>query len=85
MKLLWRVRTSPNGSFGLKLHGSHLRYTTNETGSLASPFEDSKWIWIRRNNRIAQAVSYLIADQTGVWIVDGNWLPLSEKPRDTSL
>lgn len=75
---LWSIRTSPNGAFGLKLHGSHLRYAAGPDGSLLAPFQDSQWIWIRRLNRIAQAVSYLMADQTGVWIVDGQWLPLSK-------
>lgn len=77
LRVLWRLRTSANGVFGLKLHGSHLAWAFQDDGDLLPGLRDSRWIWMRRRNTIAQAVSYLLADQTGVWIVDGEWLPLS--------
>lgn len=75
IEFLWQHRSSPNGVFGLKLHGSHLSAAIDEHGNLLRPLQGSKWLWIRRRNQIAQAVSYLRADQTGIWIVDGEWLP----------
>ncbi len=76
---LWRYRTSSNGVFGIKMHGSQLHLGLQpSSGRLIPSLRDCKWIWMRRRNTIAQAVSYLLADQTGVWIVDGDWLPLAE-------
>lgn len=75
LRELWRLRTSGNGVFGLKLHGSHLPLALDKDERLIPPLRGNKWIWIRRRNTVAQAVSYLMADQTGVWIVDGEWLP----------
>lgn len=84
IEALWRYRTSPNGVFGLKLHGSHLSAALNEAGQLIRPLGGSRWIWLRRRNRIAQAISYLMADQTGVWIIDGEWLPRSSPNQDAA-
>jgi len=78
VRLLWRIRTSPNGVFGLKLHGSHVAQAETAEGRLLATLEGSKWLWIRRHNRVAQAISYLRADQTGIWILDGEWL--SDRP-----
>ncbi len=65
-------RTSPNGVFGLRIHAGHL-------GSLeADPYDilqAPRYIWIQRRDRLRQAVSYTMAEQTGVWILDGTFLP----------
>ncbi len=39
----------------------------NESQLLAAVFNRPKYIWMRRRNRIQQAVSWAIALQTGVW------------------
>jgi trehalose 2-sulfotransferase len=75
LRQLWKIRTSHNGVFGLKLHGSHLSAALGDDGEPLIALRGQSWLWIRRRNRIAQAISYLLADQTGVWIVDGDWLP----------
>src|ERR1700719_4039456 len=35
-------------------------------------------IWIQRRDRLGQAISYTMAEQTGAWILDGTYLPLRE-------
>ncbi len=81
VSLLWTIRTSPNGVFGVKLHGSHYQYVT-AGGTLVDTIAGSHWIVLRRRDDVLQAVSYLIADQTNEWIVDGKWLPLAESKGD---
>lgn len=75
---LFRHRTTPNGVFGIKLYGSHLDVLTARGVPLEDLFSDAKYMWMRRRDRVAQAVSYALADQTGIWILDGEWLP--DKP-----
>ena len=68
----WRVRnaaeyaelvlaagTTPNGVFGAKVM----------FGSLPdlSPFPEPRFVWLRRRDRVAQAVSFARAVQTGHW------------------
>jgi len=84
IRRLWRIRTSPNGVFGLKLHGSHLPSALDPARQLVPSLQSSSWIWIQRDNKVAQAISYLLADQTGVWIIDREWLGTTHpigKPR----
>ncbi|MFJ8140958.1 Stf0 family sulfotransferase [Streptomyces sp. NPDC096013] len=72
VRRLMACRTSPNGVFGLRIHAGHL-------GSLeADPYDilqAPRYIWIQRKDRLRQAVSYTMAEQTGVWILDGTFLP----------
>jgi len=39
----------------------------NEAQLLAAVFQSPKYIWMRRRNRVEQAVSWAMACQTGVW------------------
>lgn len=78
LRMLIRFRTSPNGVFGLKLHGSHLSNSFMERIDLRQSLGQPIYILIRRRNKYLQAVSYLLARQTGVWILDGAWLPDKE-------
>ncbi|MER6913590.1 Stf0 family sulfotransferase [Streptomyces sp. NPDC000594] len=72
IRALMRVRTSPNGVFGIKIHAGHLAdLETDPHTLLASP----RYIRVERRDRLRQAISYTIAEQTGVWIVDGTHLP----------
>lgn len=72
---LFQHRTTPNGVFGIKLHGSHLRDLEKQKARPEDLFPGARFVWMRRHDRVAQAVSYAMADQTGVWILDGEWLP----------
>jgi trehalose 2-sulfotransferase len=48
----------------------------------AEVFNRPKYIWLRRRNRVQQAVSWAIAEQTGLWIQRvGEKLQLGAKPR----
>lgn len=72
--------TSADGVFGTVVMWSYLEQMLqmlqetaqckNLTGSdlLAAVFECPKYIWLRRRDRVGQAVSWEIACQTGVWV-----------------
>jgi LPS sulfotransferase NodH len=80
LELLFRHRSSPNAVFGVKFHSSHLAAFhaagIDPAELLASPV----FIWVRRRDLLRQAISWYLAEETGVWIVDGDWLPL-DTPR----
>jgi LPS sulfotransferase NodH len=70
-----RRRTSHNGVFGIKIHYSHIR----EFGGFEQVkafFPDAYYVFLRREDALKQAVSYVMARQTGVWI--------SGQPTDTA-
>ncbi|GLF94912.1 sulfotransferase Stf0 family [Streptomyces yaizuensis] len=74
IRALMKVRTSPNGVFGIKIHAGHLAdLETDPHTLLSSPL----YVRVERADRLRQAISYTIAEQTGVWIVDGTHLPAS--------
>lgn len=61
-------RTAANGWFGLKLHWHHLQFWFLDRGwSIEEVLAPARWIWIRRDDRVAQAVSWARALQTGRW------------------
>jgi trehalose 2-sulfotransferase len=73
LQKLMTVRTSPNGVFGVKMQGGHLRALETDLHELlASPH----YIWIQRRDRLRQAISYVLAKRTGAWILDGTYLPI---------
>lgn len=64
---LWRQRTSPNGWFGLKLHWRQIEQL--EPGDNIIGFLRVKhYIRIIRNDVLDQAISYVIANQSGSFI-----------------
>jgi trehalose 2-sulfotransferase len=76
VRKLMTIRTSPNGVFGVKVHAPSLRHLEIDLHDLLlSP----RYIWIQRRDRLGQAISYTMAEQTGAWILDGTYLPLREK------
>jgi LPS sulfotransferase NodH len=81
---LTRFRTSPNGVFGLKVHGSHLSNVILRNCSIDELLAKPKYIVIRRQDKIRQAVSLALARQTGVWILDGKWLA-DQKPNTANV
>jgi LPS sulfotransferase NodH len=66
-KQLLRIRTSPTGWFGVKAHWPHFDAIA-KTPSLLGIFHFQRFIQIVRRDRIAQAVSLVIAQQTSAWI-----------------
>jgi LPS sulfotransferase NodH len=75
IRKLMRHRTSPNGVFGIRIHAGLLASTDVDLHEVMS---HPGYIWMRREDRLRQAISYLLAEQTGEWIVDGTYLPLRE-------
>ncbi|MDP1932494.1 MAG: Stf0 family sulfotransferase [Gammaproteobacteria bacterium] len=71
MRNMERRRTSPNGVFGMKLHYSQMlgvfreRQPNKNMLQLLAQF--SKLIWIRRRDRLSQAISQAVALHTQVW------------------
>lgn len=71
MTRMERRRTSPNGVFGMKVHYSQMLGTlsANESKPDVGRFLQvwNKLIWIRRRDRIGQAISQAIGAHTNVW------------------
>ncbi len=62
------VRTSPNGAFGIKLHQSHLAsFLGHEDPQTLARY---CFVHLRREDLVAQAVSFAWASQTKAWISD---------------
>jgi LPS sulfotransferase NodH len=62
-----RRRTSPNGVFGLKLHYAHLGQF-EDFRAMIDALESPMFVHIHRRDLLRQAISYVRASQTGVWI-----------------
>ena len=71
IKLMEARRTSPNGVFGMKMHYSQLmgvlRVNQPDEKAVAFLRKFGKRLWIRRRDRIGQAISQAIALRTQVW------------------
>lgn len=59
-------KTGPNGRFGAKLHHGQMLDVFGPDG-LRDALPDLRAVSITRSDRVAQAVSYSIASQTGRW------------------
>lgn len=73
--LLFARRTSPNGVFGMKVHGQQLGETYFSSFDWSRRLNSPLVIQLKRQDKVAQAVSLYIAETTGIWILDGKWLP----------
>ena len=74
--------TSPNGVFAAKLMWGYLddvlfelrrlarSYDAEDAAVLQSAFPDPRFVWVRREDAVAQAVSWAKAVQTGQWRSD---------------
>ena len=58
-------RTGPNGVFGFKLHWAQLETFGNR--DIEDTFRGLRFIHIRRDDHLRQAVSWMRAEQTGEW------------------
>lgn len=63
---IMRHRTTPNGVFGIKGHYNQCQ-PHFKSGVISRYFGDMKYVTIRRRDMVAQAVSLVIASQTGKW------------------
>src|SRR5581483_5467137 len=74
-----RLRTSENGVFGAKVHARQLSYfLAQTTGRAHTPPQDQaavidawfpgmQYIWLRREDRLGQGISYARSLQTDLW------------------
>jgi LPS sulfotransferase NodH len=79
---LQEIRTSENGVFSIKVHYSHIE----QFGSLdnvRSMFPHAYFVILSRKEALKQAISLVIANQTGVWI-DGQKEIASKANYDSS-
>lgn len=86
-----RHNTTPNDVFGTVVMWSYFdrmlqmlrdipKYRALDPADLmASVLQEPKYVWLRRRNRVEQAVSWAIACQTGVWARKAGEKP---RPRD---
>lgn len=79
LKDLQTRRTSPNGTFGMKVHWRHLEKLAEKKippkaiQSILNSFD--KYVFISRKDKISQAISYYIAHETGIFHSDQEvWL-----------
>ncbi len=63
---LVRARTGPNGVFGFKLHYPDFNFL-RKTSAQFQRFQPMEFIVMRRAGLVEQAVSHVIAKQTGRW------------------
>jgi len=61
-----RQRTGPNACFAAKLHWPHLQGMLD--AGIAGWLTGAVWVRVERLDTLAQAVSWEIATQTGVWV-----------------
>lgn len=61
-----RAARSSGGLYGLKLHAHHLtrRFPSGDVEALLGPI---RWIYVTREDKLSQAISWARAQQTGAW------------------
>lgn len=67
MRRLFRRRTSPSGWFGLKAHWSQFASALKDP-ELMDVLNIETFIFLQRRDALSQAISLVIARQTGAWI-----------------
>ena len=70
-KSCFRWRTSKNGVFGMKTHWNHFEYFL-KSGILHYYFPNTKFVFLRRQDLLGQAISLELANQTGQWTSKGS-------------
>ncbi len=69
MAALLSKKTSPNGVFGVKTHHHQLEYALRHTDFIDA-LPNPRFIYIKRHDHLRQAVSWMRAEQTGLWASD---------------
>ena len=68
LNALMAMRATPNGVFGGKIMWPHLETFHEQIGgSLADVFPNLSYIWVRRDDKLLQAISHWKAKQTKVY------------------
>ena len=67
-RILCQLRTTPNGVFGVKAHWRQFQMACRLR--LEDEFSGARFIQITRQDLLGQAISLVIASQTGSWIHD---------------
>jgi LPS sulfotransferase NodH len=74
-----RIGTTPNGVFGVKVHAMQFEHFVRQVAGkptvpmaerralLERWFPEPRYIWLRRENRLRQGISYARAVQTKIW------------------
>jgi LPS sulfotransferase NodH len=65
-RIMCQLRTTPNGIFGVKMHWRQFELACRMR--LEEEFKPAKFVQITREDLLAQAISLVIASQTGAWI-----------------
>ena len=72
IKELYKFRTSENNIFGIKIHYHQLKNFNLVDTDLLSILHSPKFIFIKRKNKIEQAISFAKALQTKQWAIENN-------------
>jgi LPS sulfotransferase NodH len=88
------ARTGPNGVSGCKVHWFQFQYLSQQLGvslaedgadalsALGKHFPNLRYIWLRRRDRLRQAISHARAVQSDVWWeIDGATRPPKAPPQ----
>lgn len=67
-RIMCQLRTTPNGVFGFKAHWKQFQLAC--TLRLENELATASYIQITRDDLLGQAISLVIASQTGVWVHD---------------
>jgi LPS sulfotransferase NodH len=65
-EILRRVGMTANGIAATKIFAGHIEWLASQI-SLAEWFPDRRWVHFVRRDKLGQAISAVIAEQTGVW------------------
>lgn len=65
-----KVRTSPNGVFGVKIFPNDIKTVIAKCRPLFEEILHYKFVYLTRDEKLKQAISYTRAKQTGAWAAD---------------
>ena len=82
-QLVLSLGSTPNGAFGIIFQWDYLHHIFRNFRSLPqyanldnkalldALFNNPKYIWLQRRDKLGQAISWIKAQQTGVWRIEG--------------
>jgi len=80
-------KKSVNDIFAVKIAWDHknalldaIKKIDSSIDSLEDFFPDARWLFLRRHDKVAQAISLWRAQKTGVWVAKNSSMPGKEKP-----
>jgi len=69
LRMLMARRTTPNGVFGTKIISHFLHEHLSRSPALKRDLSQFRFVQVVRRDRVAQAISALLASKTGIWHV----------------